>query len=103
MGIRTAEGRNHYQKKEEWIRPIPERLTTSPLPPGSLDGKAVNGGKSFRDMVHFNVESPKDYADFIFDEIGKIVALKPEYVAFARNGDDIPRLLWGNFKGDELT
>lgn len=62
-----------------------------PQPPGSLDGKAVNGGKSFRDMVHFNVESPKDYADFIFDEIGKIVASKPEYVAFARNGDDILR------------
>lgn len=62
-----------------------------PQPPGSIDGMAKNGGKTFRDMIHFDVESPKAYTDFIFDEIGKIVAAKPEYVAFARSSSDIRR------------
>lgn len=60
-----------------------------PQPLGSLDGKAAEGGKAFRDMVHFNVDSPREYADFIFDEIAKIVAKKPGFIAFARNSNDI--------------
>lgn len=62
-----------------------------PQPPGSLDGKATEGGKCFRDMLDFNIDSPKDYADFIFDEIGKIIKKAPEHVAFARCSDDIRR------------
>ncbi len=62
-----------------------------PQPPQSLDGTATKGGKCFRDMVDFDIDSPKDYADFIFDEIGKIIQKAPEHVAFARCSDDIRR------------
>lgn len=60
-----------------------------PQPPGSLDGKAADGGKCFQDMVDFNIDSPKEYADFIFDEIGKICKKQPNHVAIARTVDDI--------------
>ena len=56
-----------------------------------------NGGpqshrdKTFADLVHFNIDSPKQYADFIFDEITRFVEQKPEYLAFARTPDDIRR------------
>lgn len=62
-----------------------------PQPTGSLDGKAINGSKCFRDMVDFDIESPKAYADFIFDEIGKIIEKAPDNVAFARCSEDIRR------------
>lgn len=60
-----------------------------PQPPESLDVKTGKGGKTFREMVNFDVDSPKEYTDFIFDEIGKIVASKSDYIAFARNSEDI--------------
>lgn len=60
-----------------------------PQPPKSLDGTAAEGGKSFRDMVNFDIDSPKEYADFIFDEIGKICKKQPNYVALARSTSDI--------------
>lgn len=56
-----------------------------------------NGGpeshrdKTFADLVHFNIDSPKQYADFIFDEIAHFVEQKPNYLAFARTPDDIRR------------
>ena len=62
-----------------------------PQPPQSLDGKAVEGGKSFRDMVNFDIDSPKEYADFIFDEIENICKKAPKYVALAHSVDDIRR------------
>lgn len=62
-----------------------------PQPPKSLDGKAVDGGKCFRDMVDFDIDSPKEYADFIFDEIAKICEKQPNYVAIARSVEDIYR------------
>lgn len=62
-----------------------------PQPPGSLDGSAVAGGKAFRDMIDFPFDSPKDYTDFIFDEIERIVARKSEYLALARTEEDILR------------
>lgn len=62
-----------------------------PQPPQSLDGKAVEGGKCFRDMVNFDIDSPKKYADFIFDEIENICKKAPKYVALAHSVDDIRR------------
>ena len=46
-------------------------------------------GKTFRQSIEFPIDSPRQYADFIFDEIGKIVNAAPQYVGFARSGDDI--------------
>ncbi len=46
-------------------------------------------GQRFADLVHFDVQSPKDYADFIFDKIGKIVNRVPDYLAFARTPDEM--------------
>ena len=48
-------------------------------------------GCTFEDSVHFPIASPRQYADFIFDEIGKIVQRAPRYVALARNESDILR------------
>lgn len=62
-----------------------------PQPSGSLDGYTGNEGKSFADMVKYNIDSPKEYADFIFDEIETIVKSKPDYIALARNREDILR------------
>lgn len=46
-------------------------------------------GKSFSQLVHYDIDSPKAYADFIFDEIEKIVAAKPQYLALARDAEDL--------------
>ncbi len=46
-------------------------------------------GQRFADLVHFDVQSPKDYADFIFDKIGKIVSRVPDYLAFAHTPDEM--------------
>ncbi len=46
-------------------------------------------GQHFADLVHFDVQSPKDYADFIFDKIGEIVSRMPDYLAFARTPDEM--------------
>ncbi len=45
--------------------------------------------KSFADLVHFDVQSPMGYADFIFDKIGEIVRRVPDYLAFARTPDEM--------------
>ena len=46
-------------------------------------------GKTFEQSVEFPIASPKEYTDFIFDEIGKIAQRAPQYVAIARNEADI--------------
>ena len=46
-------------------------------------------GESFRSKVEFDVETPTQYADLIFDKIGDIVAQNAEYLAFARTPDDL--------------
>lgn len=46
-------------------------------------------GEKFADLVHFDVASPKDYADFIFDKIGEIVDRVPDYLAFARTPEEM--------------
>ena len=46
-------------------------------------------GQRFADLVHFDVQSPTDYADFIFDKIGEIVRRVPDYLAFARTPDEM--------------
>lgn len=48
-------------------------------------------GKSFSELVHFDINSPKAYTDFIFDEITKIVERKPNHLAFARTEEDLLR------------
>ena len=48
-------------------------------------------GKTFRESIDFDIQSPYDYTNFIFDEIGKIVARAPQYVALARTEADIRR------------
>lgn len=60
-----------------------------PQPQGSLDCATQENLNAFREKVRFDVASPKAYADFIFDEIGKIVQSKADYLAFARSRDDI--------------
>ena len=64
------------------------------LPQPYMEGNGASEerkGKPFSELVHFPIESPKAYTDFIFDEIAKIVERKPQYVAFARTPDDIQR------------
>ena len=46
-------------------------------------------GESFRSKVEFDVETPTQYADLIFDKIGEIVAQNAEYLAFARTPADL--------------
>ena len=46
-------------------------------------------GESFRSKVEFDVETPTQYADLIFDKIGEIVAKNAEYLAFARTPADL--------------
>lgn len=46
-------------------------------------------GKKFSELVHFPIESPREYTDFIFDEIEKIVNRAPGSIAFARNADEL--------------
>lgn len=46
-------------------------------------------GESFRSKVEFDVETPTQYADLIFDKIGDIVAQNAEYLAFARTPADL--------------
>ena len=48
-------------------------------------------GKPFSELVHFPIESPKAYTDFIFDEITKIVESRPDRLAFARTEEDLQR------------
>lgn len=46
-------------------------------------------GENFRSKVEFDVETPTQYADLIFDKIGDIVAQNAEYLAFARTPADL--------------
>lgn len=46
-------------------------------------------GESFRSKVEFDVETPTQYADLIFDKIGEIVAKNVDYLAFARTPADL--------------
>lgn len=48
-------------------------------------------GKTFRESIDFNITTPYEYTDFIFDEIGKFVSEAPDYLAFARNEADLLR------------
>lgn len=45
--------------------------------------------ESFRSKVEFDVETPTQYADLIFDKIGDIVAQNADYLAFARTPADL--------------
>ena len=55
----------------------------------SNGGPDSHRGKSFAELVHFNINSPKQYTDYIFDEIGNIVSKQPDYLAFARNSREL--------------
>ncbi len=46
-------------------------------------------GESFRSKVEFDVETPTQYADLIFDKIGEIVAQNVDCLAFARTPADL--------------
>ena len=46
-------------------------------------------GENFRSKVEFDVETPTQYADLIFDKIGDIVAQNAEYLAFGRTPADL--------------
>ena len=46
-------------------------------------------GENFRSKVEFDVETPTQYADLIFDKIGEIVAKNVDYLAFARTPADL--------------
>ena len=76
-----------------------------PQPTTETNGGPVSyKGKSFAELVHldsfkgrngdedrkFDI-TPTAYCDFIFDEIGKIVEKKSDYVAFARTEQDLLR------------
>ncbi len=52
-------------------------------------GPASHMGESFADLVHFNINSPKEYTDFIFDTIEGFVNQQPDYLAFARTPEQI--------------
>lgn len=55
----------------------------------SNGGPDSHKGKSFAELVHFDINSPKEYTDFIFDEISSFVNKQPDYLAFARTPDEI--------------
>lgn len=46
-------------------------------------------GKPFSELVHFPVDGPKAYADFIFDEIEKIVQRSNGNISIARSADEL--------------
>ena len=46
-------------------------------------------GKSFSELVHFPIESPKAYADFIYDEIEQIVKRSNGTIAIAHTAADL--------------
>ena len=46
-------------------------------------------GETFASKVDFDVESPTQYADLIFDKIGDIVNANAPYIALARTPDDL--------------
>ena len=46
-------------------------------------------GENFRSKVEFDVETPTQYADLIFDKIGEIVAKNVDYLAFGRTPADL--------------
>ena len=46
-------------------------------------------GETFASKVDFDVESPTQYADLIFDKIGDIVNANASYIALARTPDDL--------------
>lgn len=46
-------------------------------------------GEKFQDIVPFKVEGPKAYADLIFDKIENIVDSNSDYIAIARNTNDL--------------
>lgn len=48
-------------------------------------------GKTFSELTHFPIESPREYTDFIFDEIEHIVADSQGNVAIARTKADIEK------------
>ena len=62
------------------------------LPQPYADGNGASEdrkGKPFSELVHYPIESPREYTDFIFDEIEKIVARAPHHLAFARNAAEL--------------
>lgn len=46
-------------------------------------------GQNFADVAQFGTESPKDYADLIFDKIENIVARNARYLSIARTPADL--------------
>lgn len=46
-------------------------------------------GKRFDEMVHFDVKTPTEYADFIFSKIEDIVDSAPEHIALARTPEEL--------------
>ena len=46
-------------------------------------------GKPFSELIHFPIESPKAYADFIYDEIEQIVKRSNGTIAIARSAADL--------------
>ena len=47
--------------------------------------------ESFADVAPFPIETPKEYADLIFDKIDEIVLSNSQYIALAHGRDDILR------------
>ena len=48
-------------------------------------------GETFADVAPFPVDTPKAYADLIFDKIDEIVLSDSRYIALARNREDLLR------------
>lgn len=48
-------------------------------------------GETFADVAPFHVDTPKAYADLIFDKIDEIVLSDSRYIALARNREDLLR------------
>ena len=52
-------------------------------------GPEKNIGKPFSELVHFDIDSPREYCDFIFDRIEETIARKPEHLAKACNYSEV--------------
>lgn len=62
-----------------------------PQPPGCLNVETAEERAKFSEMVHCDIGSPRQYADFIFDEIGRMVQSKADYISLARTVEDMER------------
>ena len=84
LGVDLAKGDDRvlvdFQKMQEGRLDVSNMVCYLPQP---------KAGETFRERIHFPIEAPKEYTDFIFDSIEQQVAVSDGVAVIARNIDDI--------------